>query len=215
MGPNKWRNGQLQDADAAGRDDAWTFFFRFHISYWLSSFPHSVHSITRVVSDDAGGFNPPISRSEIGMVVVSVFRQWELKSVLASVGAMVSVAIGGWDVLSQALVALIALDVIGGLARAFVEKRLNSSVMSRGLVRKSCYFIAIILAVLVDRSVLHDAPAMRTLVISYLCVNEALSVIEHLAAVGVPLPAQLKRALDKVRKELNDDESHPPSQSQS
>jgi toxin secretion/phage lysis holin len=142
----------------------------------------------------------------MGMVVVSVFRQWELKSVLASVGAMVSVAIGGWDVLSQALVALIALDVIGGLARAFVEKRLNSSIMRRGLVRKSCYFIAIILAVLVDRAVLDGSPAARTLVISYLCVNEALSVLEHLAAIGVPLPAQLKRALEKLRYEMDSDE---------
>jgi toxin secretion/phage lysis holin len=87
--------------------------------------------------------------------------------------------------------------------------------MRRGLIRKSCYFIAIILAVLVDRAVLDGSPAARTLVISYLCVNEALSVLEHLAAIGVPLPAQLNRALEKVRKELNDDESHPPSQSQS
>jgi len=143
-----------------------------------------------------------------------VLHDWQLKSVIAALASLFCWAIGGWDALAQALVLLVALDVLAGLARAFNEKRLNSSVMRRGLVRKICYFIAIILAVLVDRSVLHGAPAMRTLVISYLCVNEALSVAEHLAAVGVPLPAQLKRALEKVRKELNDDESRPPSQSQ-
>jgi toxin secretion/phage lysis holin len=135
-----------------------------------------------------------------------VFGGWQLKSALAAVGACLAWLLGGWDALAQALVLLIALDVAAGLARAFVERRLNSSVMRRGLIRKSCYFLAIILAVLVDRSVLHDAPAMRTLVISYLCANEALSVIEHLAAVGVPLPAQLKRALERARKELDSNE---------
>jgi toxin secretion/phage lysis holin len=132
-----------------------------------------------------------------------VLNDWQVKSALAALASLVCALIGGWDALAQALVALIALDVLAGLARAFVEKRLNSSVMRRGLVRKSCYFIAIILAVLVDRSVLHGAPAMRTLVISYLCVNEALSVLEHLAAIGVPLPRQLKHALERAREELD------------
>jgi toxin secretion/phage lysis holin len=142
---------------------------------------------------------------------LAVLNGWQIKSALAALASLFCWAIGGWDVLAQALVLLIALDVAAGLARAFVERRLNSSVMRRGLTRKSCYFLAIILAVLVDRSVLHGAPAMRTLVISYLCANEALSVLEHLAAIGVPLPEQLKRALEKVRKELdsNDpDERH-------
>jgi len=139
---------------------------------------------------------------------LAVLTGWQYKSLLAALASVACWLLGGWDILAQALALLIALDVIAGLARAFVEKRLNSSIMRRGLIRKSCYFIAIVLAVLVDRSVLHGAPAMRTLVISYLCVNESLSVLEHLSAIGVPLPEQLKRALEKVRKEL--DSPHEP-----
>jgi len=144
-----------------------------------------------------------------------MFHLWQIKSALAALASLFCWLLGGWDVLAQALVALIALDVAAGLARAFAEKRLNSSIMRKGLIRKTGYFAAIALAVLVDRALFQSAPAFRTLVLSYLCVNEALSVLEHLAAIGVPLPAQLKRALEKLRKELNDDESHPPSQSQS
>jgi phage-related holin len=59
---------------------------------------------------------------------------------------------------------------------------------------------------LIDRALFQSAPAFRTLVLSYLCVNEALSVIEHLAAVGVPLPAQLKHALEKLRHEMDSDD---------
>ena len=143
-----------------------------------------------------------------------MFVNWQYKSILAGAAAVFVSLIGGWDLLAQALVALIALDIGGGLIQAFYEKRLNSSIMRRGLLRKSGYFAAIMLAVLVDRAVFQSAPAMRTLVISYLCVNEALSVLEHLAAIGVPLPDQLKRALERVRKELNDNAGNTPPKSE-
>jgi len=148
----------------------------------------------------------------MGMVVVSMFQGWQLKSVIAALASMLCWAIGGWDVLAQALVALVALDVAGGLIQAFYEKRLNSSVMRKGLIRKSGYFAAIALAVLIDRALFQSAPAFRTLVLSYLCVNEALSVLEHLASIGVPLPVQLKHALEKLRHEMDSDDQRPSSE---
>jgi len=135
-----------------------------------------------------------------------VFVNWQYKSILASATAVFVSLIGGWDLLAQALVTLIALDISGGLIQAFYERRLNSSVMRRGLLRKTGYFAAIMLAVLIDRALFQSAPAFRTLVLSYLCVNEALSVLEHLAAIGVPLPAQLRHALEKLRHEMDSDD---------
>ena len=137
---------------------------------------------------------------------------WQYKSLLAALASLVCALIGGWDVLAQALVLLIGLDVAGGLAQAFYERNLNSSIMRKGLIRKTGYFAAIVLAVLVDRALFQSAPAFRTLVLSYLCVNEALSVIEHLAAVGVPLPAQLKRALEKLRHDMDSDDKRQSTQ---
>jgi toxin secretion/phage lysis holin len=131
---------------------------------------------------------------------------------LAALASLVCALIGGWDVLAQALVLLIGLDVAGGLAQAFYERNLNSSIMRKGLIRKTGYFAAIVLAVLVDRALFQSAPAFRTLVLSYLCVNEALSVIEHLAAVGVPLPAQLKRALEKLRHDMDSNDQGQPAE---
>jgi toxin secretion/phage lysis holin len=143
---------------------------------------------------------------------LAVLNGWQIKSALAALASLVCALIGGWDALAQALVALIALDVLGGLVRAFYEKRLNSSIMRKGLIRKSGYFAAIALAVLVDRALFQSAPAFRTLVLSYLCVNEALSVLEHLAAIGVPLPAQLKHALEKLRREMDSDDKRQPAE---
>ena len=139
-------------------------------------------------------------------------HHWQLKLIFASLSSLFAYLFGGWDALAQALVALIALDVVGGLAQAFYEKRLNSSIMRKGLIRKTGYFAAIALAVLIDRALFHSAPAFRTLVLSYLCVNEALSVLEHLAAIGVPLPAQLKRALEKLRHEMDSDDKRPAAE---
>ena len=141
-----------------------------------------------------------------------MFSGWQVKSVLAALASLFCWLLGGWDVLAQALVLLIALDVAGGLAQAFYERKLNSSIMRRGLIRKTGYFAAIALAVLVDRALFQSAPAFRTLVLSYLCVNEALSVIEHLAAVGVPLPAQLKRALEKLRHDMDSNDQGQPAE---
>jgi toxin secretion/phage lysis holin len=131
---------------------------------------------------------------------------------LASAGAFLVWLFGGWDALAQALALLMGLDVAGGLIQAFYEKRLNSSIMRKGLIRKTGYFAAIALAVLVDRALFQSAPAFRTLVLSYLCVNEALSVLEHLAAIGVPLPAQLKRALEKLRHDMDSDDQRQPAE---
>jgi toxin secretion/phage lysis holin len=142
----------------------------------------------------------------------NVILGWEAKTIVASIASFIIFIIGGWDVLAQALVLLIALDVAGGLIQAFYEKRLNSSIMRKGLIRKTGYFAAIALAVLIDRALFQSAPAFRTLVLSYLCVNEALSVLEHLAAIGVPLPAQLRRALEKLRHEMDSNEQGQSTQ---
>jgi len=141
-----------------------------------------------------------------------VFSGWQYKSLLASAGAFLVWLFGGWDALAQALVLLIGLDVLGGLVQAFYERNLNSSIMRKGLIRKTGYFAAIALAVLMDRALFQSAPAFRTLVLSYLCVNEALSVLEHLAAIGVPLPAQLKRALEKLRHDMDSDDQRQSTQ---
>lgn len=131
---------------------------------------------------------------------------WQWKAIAASVLSCIAWLLGGWDILAQAMVAAIALDVAAGFLRAGYEKRLNSSCMRKGIFRKCGYFVAVLLAVLLDRSLFHSAPAARTLVISYVIVNESLSVLEHLAAMGVPLPAELKEMLMKLRNRQQEKE---------
>ncbi|MEJ5251919.1 MAG: phage holin family protein [Armatimonadota bacterium] len=133
-------------------------------------------------------------------------ESWSIKAICASVVALCASLLGGWDILAQAMLAVIVLDVAAGLLRAGYEKRLNSSCMRKGLFRKAGYFVAVLLAVMLDCSLFNHAPAARTLVISYVIVNESLSVLEHLAAMGVPLPAELKEMLMKLRNRQQEKE---------
>lgn len=133
-------------------------------------------------------------------------EQFSWKAILAAAVACFTALLGGWDLLAKAMISAIALDVAAGFLRAGYERRLNSTCMRKGLFRKCGYFIAVLLAVLLDNSLFHSAPAARTLVISYVIVNESLSVLEHLAAMGVPLPAELKEMLLKLRNRQQEKE---------
>jgi toxin secretion/phage lysis holin len=212
MARSRWQLGQLPDVREAGRDKHGhsSSAFIHHISNHPSRIPFILLPASSLTTRGLIGSRSPFGRADV--VVSSMFHWWQYKSLLAAACAFLVWLLGGWDVLAQALVLLIALDVAGGLAQAFYERKLNSSIMRRGLIRKTGYFAAIALAVLVDRALFQAQPAFRTLVLSYLCVNEALSVLEHLAAIGVPLPAQLKHALEKLRHDMDSDDQRQPAE---
>ncbi len=58
---------------------------------------------------------------------------------------------GGWTMPLQILVAFISFDYLAGLGAAFVDKRLDSSVGFRGIVKKMGYFMVVAVAHLLDK----------------------------------------------------------------
>lgn len=120
------------------------------------------------------------------------------------VGALVYV-FGGWDDLIRTLLVLVILDLIFGVALAWVERRLASHDLAKGLIKKSGYFAAVALAVAADRvfpdvSVAGVPLALRTLLIWALLGAEMLSVAENLALAGVPLPPWFVERLKKLNQ---------------
>lgn len=127
-------------------------------------------------------------------------EHWPSKAIPASALACISWLLGGWDVLIQALLVAMTLDFIGGVVHAYYDGRLNSTKMRRGIIRKTAYFAVVLLAVCLDRTVFASQPVTRTLAISYLIVNESLSILEHAAAMGVPIPKALVEKLERLRE---------------
>ena len=122
-----------------------------------------------------------------------------IAAVLGVVGATIVKALGGWDVALQVLVALIALDYLTGVIVAIAEKKLNSDIGFRGLLKKMMIFALVYVAVLVSSATGSDF--IRLLVIMFYIANEAISVLENAGKLGVPYPKKLKELLEQLKKD--------------
>lgn len=120
-------------------------------------------------------------------------------------GGIMAYLFGPWDGLICALVALVALDYITGVAGAAAAKELSSSLGFKGLVKKALIFSAVAVAGIADRVLPAANHAIRAAVILFYCANEALSILENGAKLGLPIPKGLKAALIKAK----DDETPP------
>lgn len=122
-------------------------------------------------------------------------------ALLSGIGTGFIYLLGGWDIALYCLIVAIALDYISGLMKAYYTKTLSSRIGFRGILKKLGILLLVMVAVLVDKST-GESGAIRTLVIYYFVANEGLSIIENLAAAGIPIPKFLKKAL-KVLKDNN------------
>lgn len=118
---------------------------------------------------------------------------------IAVIGTIFTFLFGGWDVALNTLVVLMALDYITGLIKGYVNKNLNSEVGIKGLFKKLFILIILIIAVALDRMSGNGEHIFRTLVAFFYISNESLSVIENAAELGVPIPRQIKDALEQLK----------------
>lgn len=120
--------------------------------------------------------------------------------IMANVATVFIYIFEGIDVALICLLIAIIIDYISGIIKAFVTKQLSSQIGLKGILKKVGILCVVALAVLVDR-ITGETGAIRTLVIYYFVANEGLSIIENIAATGIPIPASLKKALKALRKE--------------
>lgn len=116
---------------------------------------------------------------------------------IATVGTVISSWLGGWDVLLQALVALMVIDYITGVINAIIEKKLNSEVGFKGISKKMFILLLIGMAVLLDHAV--GSEIVRSFTIFFYISNEGISVLENATKLGVPFPEKLKEVLEQLK----------------
>src|SRR5690554_465768 len=96
--------------------------------------------------------------------------------------------LGGADILLQVVLYAVVLDYISGVLKAFVKRELSSEIGFRGIAKKVGIFIAIALAVQLER-LLGPELAIREITITFYIVNEGLSILENLGEfIKVPDP---------------------------
>lgn len=131
-----------------------------------------------------------------------------IKSALAAVGGVIGYFIGGVDGLMITLIAFIAVDYISGVLVAISRHKLSSEIGFKGICKKVLIIALVGVANLIDIHVIRSGAVARTAVIFFYAANEGISIIENATKLGLPVPAKLKKILDDMRKEgENDDNS--------
>lgn len=110
--------------------------------------------------------------------------------------------LGGWDIALQTLLIVIVLDYITGICKAIYNKKINSSVGLKGIMKKIGYLIIVAVAVILD-NITGNTGAIRTLVIYFFVANEGISILENWGGMGLPLPQKLTDTLEQLKNDNN------------
>lgn len=111
-----------------------------------------------------------------------------------------SFLMGSIDNLLIMLLIIMAIDYLTGICKAIVNKKLNSIVGVKGIIKKVGYLLIVALAVLIDK-IMGDAGAIRILVIYFFIANEGISILENWGQMGLPLPNKLKQFFEQLKNE--------------
>ena len=129
---------------------------------------------------------------------MSLHAIWHaIQTGIAGVGAWLAAYLGGLDGLVYALIVFAIADYITGVLAAINERRLSSSVGFRGISRKILIFTLVGLAHLIDVHVL-GAPGVLRAVIFFFLSDEGISLVENATRLGLPVPQQMRGALDAI-----------------
>lgn len=127
-------------------------------------------------------------------------------TLLGTAGGVCSWLLGGWNGTATVLLVLMAIDYLTGIIGAAVfhvstkseTGALESKAGWKGLVRKCLTLLLVIVAAMLDR--LLGTAFVRDAVIIAFCANEALSIVENAALMGVPVPAAVRRAIEVLNR---------------
>lgn len=114
---------------------------------------------------------------------------------LRAIGAGAAVVYGHVDPVIWLLVAVMALDILSGLLAGGRNGELNSSVSFHGMRKKAMMLLLVGLGSLVETRV--PVP-IAVLVAGAFAATEAISILENAGRLGVPIPAVLTDALERL-----------------
>lgn len=114
----------------------------------------------------------------------------------------VQLAFGGLDKTFIFLLICMALDMLTGMLVGASNHELSSKRCFTGLSKKLFILIYVLIAHQID--VVLDLNYVRLGVCYMYIVNDILSIIENGSALGVPVPAPIKKALEILNEKEDD-----------
>lgn len=117
------------------------------------------------------------------------------------ISSMFIFLIGGFDNIFITLLIFIALDYITGIIKAIYQKKLNSKLGLKGFLKKLGYILIVMVASLFDSLIGDKTMAIRTLCIYFFISNEAISILENWAIMGLPLPKKIFQVFESLKED--------------
>lgn len=123
-----------------------------------------------------------------------------MNTMMAFVGTAFTWLFGAWDLALAALITAMALDYLTGVTRSVINgDGVSSEKGFKGLLKKLTILYVVILAVLIDR-LIGQGWVFRSLVCFWYAANEGISILENVAALGLPIPDQLMNILEQLKQ---------------
>ena len=114
---------------------------------------------------------------------------------------------GGWDLWMRTLLTVMVLDYATGVMGALVQGNLDSRVGFKGICKKLVMLGVVVLAVQAD-GIIGGGCALRSIAIGFYLANDALSIIENAALIGVPVPKRLVDKLEQLKESEKEGMEH-------
>ena len=130
-----------------------------------------------------------------------------ISAAAGAIGAVLAKIFGGFDSALTTLMVFMAADYISGLILAGVFKKspkskngaLESHAGFKGLMRKGITLIIVLLSYRLD-SFTGQSFIADGVIIAFI-TNEAISITENAALIGIPMPAPLIKAIDILKSD--------------
>lgn len=123
-----------------------------------------------------------------------------LKSYISMILTSLIFILGGYDNALLYLIIVIVGDYITGILKAIKNKKLNSEIGRKGIIKKVGFFVLVGLSFLID-NIINTKGLIRNIVIYYIIANEGLSILENLGSLGIPIPPIIVEKLEQLRNE--------------
>ena len=143
-------------------------------------------------------------------------KQTVLKTTVAVLGAGLVSYLGTLAVPMLVLLCMMVIDYVTGMVKAYMTAQLSSRIGVKGILKKLCYMAMVAVGAAVDYLLhgalkqagidLHIELFCGLLVTVWLIINELISVLENLAAIGVPGFPRLNRLLSRLKSTVNEKE---------
>ena len=124
----------------------------------------------------------------------------KIQIAITAIGGWLGYFLGGMDGLLIALLVLMVLDYISGIMCAIADKKLDSRIGFRGICKKVLTLMLVGVANVVDVHIVGTGSALRSAVICFYLSNEALSLFENAAHLGLPVPDKLREILSQLHR---------------